>query len=356
MIVLSTFAILAILPALSVLYREFIHGRTRRSAVLVTVGICAGSAVIWLVVAACVPQVVSSPLWLPAAALAAVAGFLCSLPIRDLTPRTGPAVVYAFVWVLAIYVPAALIVLFPREVGIAAAGSAIDLGGALPVHVTVGASALVVAVFTRKRPNVARTRSRPAARALLLWGVVLWVGWTVGLAGLELAIDDVTPRILLNCLLAPLASLGGWLLIQRMRLHSTSVDGAVTGLVCGLVAVTPACGYLDPLWAIVTGAVAGVSCAAFLLGRLRSPARRSWYLVGVHLVAAAIGLVLLGFFASGYGFIYTGQPGPAQSQVTGTLAVAVWAALLSLALWPIARRLIVRTSLRPAASQRRGAA
>lgn len=342
MSLLSTVAILVVIPALSVLYREFIDGRNPVASALLTASICASSFVLWLAITAALPGVSGSRLWLPTAALAALAGFLCSLPVRDATPHSLPALLFALVWTAVIFSPAALLVFFPSALGLPIALSAVDLGGALPVHVAVGSSAIVIALIARRRAVTERPRTGPATWTFVVWGVLLWIGWTFGLAGLELAIDDITSKIVLNAFLAPAAACAAWLIVQRVRLHSTTLDGAVTGLVCGLVAVTPACGYLEPIWAIVVGAIAGFACSSFVLSHLRSTARRTWFLVGVHLLAAAIGLVGLGLFGNGSGFIYTGGTAWTQTQFVGTLVIAVWALVASAVLWPVSRALIGR--------------
>lgn len=329
MAVLSSFAIVAIIPALALLYREYIGRPGSRASIELTVSVAAVSAGVWLLATGFIPGVGLTALWLPTAALAALAGFLCTLPVRDRTGSVRAAVGWCLAWTTLVFVPVALAVLYPSVVGVAPGDRALDLGGAIPVHIAVGSSAVAWVIMARKGDKPEQRRVRPVTWAMVVLGLLLWAGWTCGLVGLELAFDEVTAKIVLNSVLAPVASTIAWIVIQRIRSHTTSLQGAVSGLVCGLVAVTPTAGFLQPTWAIVIGVAAGAFGCLLTIARLRSPYRRSWYLFSTHFLPAAIGLLLAGIFASGPGFIFTGQVGVLSAQVATVVAVSGWSILVS---------------------------
>jgi Amt family ammonium transporter len=347
--VLSSFAILAVIPALSVVYREFLDRTGLRSSVLLSLENCLGSLLVWLVVSVFVPGVATSPLEFPTAALAAVGGFLASLTVRDTTSRVLPALLFSLGWTALVFVPVALVVLFPTAVRLSAAAGPLDLGGALPVNVAVGGAALVVLTFARNWPVEDRSHVRP--RSWLLWiaGLVIWAGWTIGYVGLELGLDSVvTPRIITNAVVAPLLGVIGWLIGQRIRTATTTPMGAVAGLLSGIVAIAAGCAYFTPLWAGLTGAVAGLAGSIFVSGWVRRTGRHAWFIVGAHLLAAVIGLLMIGIFGTGFGFIYDGQTTLVVTQFVSIIGVVVWSTGVSFVLWLIVRRAAVRSALRPA--------
>jgi Amt family ammonium transporter len=343
--IIGTIAILAVIPALSILYREFLDRTGQRASVSLTVVISASSLVLWLAFSAFVPGVIASPLELPTAALAAVGGFLSSLTVRDTTSHPVPPVLFSLGWTALVFTPVALVVLFPASLDLDVVTGPLDLGGALPLHVAVGGSALVVLTVARRWAVVNRSHVRPRSWLLLISGVAIWAGWTLGYVSLELEIDSVvTPRILLNAIVAPLLGVVGWLIAQRIQTASTNMFGAVAGLLSGIVAIAAGSAYFTPLWAGVTGLVAGIGCSLFVTATVRRTRRHAWFLVGAHLLAAVIGLVMVGLFGISFGFIYDGQLTLVEVQFVSAAAVVLWSALVSLGLWLLVRSLAVRSA------------
>jgi Amt family ammonium transporter len=334
-----TLGILAVIPAMSVQYREFLDRTGIRSSVGLTVLISTESLLVWLLVSFFVPGVGNSPLEYPTAALAAVAGFLASLTVRDTTSHPLPAALFSLGWTALVFSPIAIVVLFPTSVGIPLAAGPLDLGGALPVQVAVGAGALVVLTLARGWAIEDRSHVRPRSWLLLGCGIVIWAGWLLGFIGLELEVDPViTPRIILNSLIAPLCAAVGWLIGQRVVTATTSVTGAVAGLFCGVVAISAGSAYFAPLWAVITGLAAGIACSVFVYRRIRKTGRHAWFLVGGHLVAGVVGLVSVGLFGLTLGFIYDGQLTLVELQLLSVLIVVAWAGLISFVLWLLVRR------------------
>jgi Amt family ammonium transporter len=332
-------AILAVIPALSILYREFLDRTGVRSSVALTVLVSAGSLLIWILISLFIPSVWSSPLEYPTAALAAVAGFLASLTVRDTTSHPLPAILFAFVWTALVFVPVAILVLFPGSVGIPITSGPLDLGGALPVQVAVGAGALVVLTVARRWAVEDRSHVRPRPWLLLISGLVIWAGWLLGFVGLELTVDNViTPRIIINSLIAPVLGIVGWLIAQRMASATTNATGVVAGLFTGLVAISAGSAYFTPLWAGLTGLIAGIASSLFVTRRVRTTGRHVWFLVGAHLIAASVGLLMVGIFGLGLGLVYNGQPTLFEVQFLSIAVVVLWSGFISLLLWLAVRQ------------------
>ena len=337
--IVCTLGILAVIPAMSVQYREFLDRTGGWASARLTVYISLGALVIWLVVSFLVPGVSASPLEYPTGALAAVSAFLASMTVRDTTSRALPAVLFSLGWVLFVFTPIALAVLFPTDVGIPITAGPLDLGGALPVQVAFGAGALVVLTFARRWAIENRAHARPRSGLLIVCGAVIWAGWILGFVGLESQLDAViTPRIVENSIIAPICAVAGWIIGQRIVAASTNVSGAIAGLICGIVAISAGSAYFEPLWAGVTGIAAGLTCSVFVYRRIGKTGRHAWFIVGAHLIGASVGLIAVGLFGDSIGFIYDGQLTLVETQIVSTLIAIAWAGVVASLLWLALRR------------------
>jgi ammonium transporter, Amt family len=340
---LCTVGILIIIPALSVLYREFLDRSGVRAAAVLTLAICTSSFALWLALSLIVPGVANSPLEFPAAALAALSGFLASLTVRDTTTHAIPALLFSLAWTAVVFAPVMLFVFFPGYLGLNPLDGPLDLAGALPVHIAVGSGALVVITVARRWTVADRSHVRPRSWLLLASGLVIWFGWILGSVGLDLQVDStVTPRIVMNTIIAPLLAIVGWLVVQRIRSATTTAIGAVAGLVSGLVAISAGSAYFTPLWASVTGAAAGITASIFVSGWVRATRRHAWFIVGAHLVAAFVGLLMLGLFGTNFGFIFDGQISLLEIEIVAAALVVVWSGFVSLVLWLAVRGVVRR--------------
>jgi|GEM_PF-5030398 len=337
--IVSTIALLAFVPLMSVLYQSYLRRNTRAFGAWSSLAICGSASVVWLAVGAAVPGVAASALYLPVAAMAAVAAFLTTIIIRDQFRPLVPVVLFAIAWTTGVFAPIAIAVFFPAAVGLNPAAAPADLGGALLVHIVAGASVLVIVSLERRRPARAPIQRLTATRPVVLAALGLWAVWTVAMVGLELAIDTVTVVIIVNMLVAPVTATAGFIVMERIILHRTTGRVAATGLICGLVAITPGCAYLDPAFGAFTGAIAGIVCGQVAIRGVRTTGRTAWFVVAAHLVAAAIGLVVLGPFILDVGLVYTGQSEGIVTQVAAVLLASLWAAGVTFALWPLTRRL-----------------
>lgn len=176
---------------------------------------------------------------------------------------------------------------------------ALDFAGGTVVHISAGTGALVAAMILGRRRALGRTPLRPHNVVLTLTGAgLLWVGWLGFNAGSALAADGVAANALATTHAAAASALVAWLLIDYRRTKQATAVGAATGAVVGLVAITPAAGYVTPGAALLIGALA--SCASQLAIHLRNRTGIDDALdvFACHGVAGILGALLTGVFAT----------------------------------------------------------
>lgn len=187
-----------------------------------------------------------------------------------------------------------------------AAIAPIDFAGGTVVHISAGTAALVLALTIGKRSDFMRTPHRPHSLPLVMLGAaLLWFGWFGFNAGSAFAADGVAGLAWLNTTVATCAAMLGWLGLERVRDgHATSL-GAASGVVAGLVTITPAAGDMTPLTSIILGAIGGaLGCWGVGL-KYRFGFDDTLDVVGVHLVAALWGTIGVGLLATDRG-LFTG--------------------------------------------------
>jgi ammonium transporter, Amt family len=174
----------------------------------------------------------------------------------------------------------------------------IDFAGGTVVHINAGMAGLVLALLLGKRMGFGKMAYRPHNVPFVLLGAsILWFGWYGFNVGSEGAADMIAGQVFVNTTAATAAAMLAWLLVERIRDgHATSV-GAASGVVAGLVAITPACGALTPVGSLGLGAIAGVLSALAIGLKYKFGYDDSLDVVGVHLVAGLWGTIGIGFFA-----------------------------------------------------------
>jgi ammonium transporter, Amt family len=173
-----------------------------------------------------------------------------------------------------------------------------DFAGGTVVHVNAGAAALALALVLGKRKGWPKEPMRPHNLPFVLLGAgLLWFGWFGFNAGSELAVDGTAALAFMNTQLATAVAAGAWILVEKFRDGHSTTLGVASGAVAGLVAITPACGFVDPWAAVVIGFLAGAVCAYAVGLKYRFGYDDSLDVVGVHLVGGALGAVSLGFLA-----------------------------------------------------------
>jgi len=209
--------------------------------------------------------------------------------------------IFAAVWASLVYFPVAHWVWGDGWIGQLDIGGAevIDFAGGTAVHINAGAAALVLVIVLGKRLGWPKTPMRPHNLTMVMLGAgLLWFGWFGFNAGSAYAADGVAALAATNTLVATCGGGLAWLIVEKIRDgHPTSL-GAASGIVAGLVAITPACANVTPLFAILIGLVAGVLCALAVTLKYRLGYDDSFDVVGVHLVGGLVGTLMLGFVAS----------------------------------------------------------
>ena len=183
----------------------------------------------------------------------------------------------------------------------------IDFAGGTVVHINAGVAGLVLALIIGKRPGFGKEAMRPHNLPFVMLGAAgLFFGWFGFNAGSALTADAVAGLAWVNTAVATSAAILGWMLTERFRDgHMTSL-GAASGMVAGLVAITPAAGALSPVGSIILGLVAGVVCAYAVGLKYKFGFDDSLDVVGVHMVGGLTGTVLIGLLATDGGLFYGG--------------------------------------------------
>jgi len=259
--------------------------------------------------------------------------------------RFGPWMVFAGIWATVVYFPVAHWVFAfngaESETGgwIANKLLAIDFAGGTAVHINAGAAGLALAIVLGKRVGWRRDPMRPHNLPLVMLGAgLLWFGWFGFNAGSALSANGQAAEVWVTTMVATGAAALGWLLVERVRDgHATSL-GAASGVVAGLVAITPSCSSVTPLGAIAIGALAGVLCALAVGLKYRFGIDDSLDVVGVHLVGGLWGTLAVGLFASAAttagvdGLFYGGGVDQLWRQAVGAFAVLFFSFFVTLAI------------------------
>lgn len=178
----------------------------------------------------------------------------------------------------------------------------IDFAGGTVVHISAGITALVLAIVVGKRKTFPRVAHRPHNLPFVMLGAaLLWFGWFGFNGGSAFAADGLAGLAWVNTTAATAAAMLGWLLTERIRDGRATSLGAASGIVAGLVAITPAAGALSPVTSLILGAIGGVLAALGVGLKFKFGFDDSLDVVGVHLVAGLWGTIGVGLLADGSG-------------------------------------------------------
>jgi len=212
----------------------------------------------------------------------------------------------------------------------------IDYAGGTVVHINAGVAGLVLALMLGKRIGFGKEPIRPHNLTLTMIGAgLLWLGWygfNVGsiVFGGESPEADAeqflseTSLVWLNTTVATCAAILGWLLVEKLRDGKATSLGAASGVVAGLVAITPACGALSPVGSIILGLVAGALCALAVGLKYKLGYDDALDVVGVHLVGGLVGTIGAGFLSTTTGLFYGEGAKQLVVQVLVALGAIVW--------------------------------
>ena len=244
-------------------------------------------------------------------------------------------VLFITLWALLVYSPVAHWV---WGGGWLARWGALDFAGGTVVHVNAAVAALVAAIVVGKRQEYPSSSLLPHSVPLTLLGAgMLWFGWFGFNAGSALAASPVAALAFVTTMLAPAATLLVWTFLDAFRSRKPTAVGAATAIVVGLVAITPAAGFISPMSAIALGAIAAVPSYLALMVRVKTPLDDSLDVVAAHGVGGTVGALLTGVFAEkswngvADGALF-GNPKQLVVQIAAILAVMAYSGVVSFVL------------------------
>ncbi|ORB87809.1 ammonia channel protein [Mycobacterium kansasii] len=265
--------------------------------------------------------------------------------------KFGAWLLFAGLWATFVYFPVAHWV-FAFDKFAAAHGGwianklhAIDFAGGTAVHINAGVAGLVLALVLGKRKGWPTTLFRPHNLPFVMLGAgLLWFGWYGFNAGSATNSNGAAGSTFITTTVATAAAMLGWLLTERIRDGKATTLGAASGIVAGLVAITPSCSSVNVVGALVIGMVAGVLCALAVGLKFRFGFDDSLDVVGVHLVGGLAGTLLVGLLAApesvaingvagvSKGLFYGGGFAQLERQAVGAFSVLVYSGVVTLIL------------------------
>lgn len=251
--------------------------------------------------------------------------------------RFGAMVLFIVFWLLLVYVPVAHWVWEPG--GWLASMGALDFAGGTVVHINAGAAGLVCAYMLGKRKGYGKEPFFPSNLTYTLIGAsLLWVGWFGFNAGSAGAADGRAGMAMLVTQIAAASATLTWLGVEWLLRSHVSLLGACSGAVAGLVAITPASGFVDVGGALAIGIAAGVCCywGATTLKRMLN-ADDSLDVFGIHGIGGLVGAVLTGVFAR---YELSGLQANVGTQVIGAIATFIYSAFVSLVILVVLNKTI----------------
>ena len=209
--------------------------------------------------------------------------------------RFGPYLFFVVLWSTLVY-PVMAHWVFGG--GFLAEAGTLDFAGGVSVEMASGFSALAAALLIGARKDYGRQALLPHNSVLVLLGAgLLWFGWFGFNGGSAFTAGEIGVLAFTNTLLAPACTLVVWFLLDFMRGGKVTAVGAATAIIVGCVAITPAAGFISPIWAMVLGAIAAVPSYLIIVWRPRTRVDETLDVLGAHGVAGIIGMVFIGFFA-----------------------------------------------------------
>jgi len=249
--------------------------------------------------------------------------------------RFIPFLVFAALWSVLVY---GVLAHWAFGGGWLQAQGTLDFAGGVPVEMGSGFSALAAALVVGARRDYGRQAFLPHNSMFVLLGAgLLWFGWFGFNGGSGFSAGNAGVLAFVNTLLTPACALATWFVLDLARSRQVTAIGAATAIVVGCVGITPAAGFISPLWAMVLGVVAALPSYAVIMLRPRSRVDETLDVLAAHGVAGLTGIVFIGFFAQQAwngvtdGLVY-GDPGQLLEQLVAVLVTPVYAFVATLAL------------------------
>jgi Amt family ammonium transporter len=253
--------------------------------------------------------------------------------------KFGAFVLFSVLWATFVYSPLCHWVWGGGWMG---AMGALDFAGGAVVHMSSGSAALAAAILVGKRKGYGQRAFIPHNLPMTITGAsLLWFGWFGFNAGSSLAADGLAANaFVVTHIAASLAALG-WLVVEKIHRGKATTLGAASGAVAGLVAITPAAGFVGPLSSLILGFLAGVICYGGVLLKARFGYDDALDVVGIHGLGGIWGALATGLFAStavnpgGADGLFFGNPGQLGIQLVSIVATCVFVFVASYILFKI---------------------
>lgn len=253
--------------------------------------------------------------------------------------KFGAFIAFITVWIVVIYAPLAHMVWGGDGSFIGDQIGALDFAGGDVVHISSGLTGLVLCLLLGKRRIFGAVNHRPHNVPFVVLGAtLLWFGWFGFNGGSAFASDGIAALALLNTFVASGAAMISWMIVEAIKTGKPTLVGAATGLVAGLVVITPAAGFVEPWAAIVMGLIVSPICYfAISFCKAKIGYDDALDAFGCHCVGGIVGGILTGIFCVPElswtdfgGLIYTGDPTLLGAQCLGILVTVVFVAVGSL--------------------------
>ena len=351
MIVATVLVMFMILPGLALFYGGLVRAKNMLSVLVQVTGIAATIMIVWVVYGYSFTFGGSESPWFGGTAKLFLKGVTATsesgtipeylfiafqMTFAAITPalivgafaermKFGAVVAFSVLWVTFVYFPIAHMAWDAN--GLFFGWGVLDFAGGTVVHINAGIAGLVGAILLGKRVGYGKDNMAPHSLPLAVTGAgMLWVGWFGFNAGSALGAGTLAVLAVLNTMTATAGAVVAWLVIERVLRGKAAALGAASGIIAGLVAVTPAAGAVGPVGAIVLGAVASAVAYWFVaVVKVKAGYDDSLDVFGIHGVAGIIGAIGTGVLASGS---FGGQ-GYAEGV---TMGAQVWTQILAVAI------------------------
>ena len=351
MIMATVLVMFMILPGLALFYGGLVRAKNMLSVLVQVTGIAATIMIVWVVYGYSFTFGGSESPWFGGTAKLFLKGVTATsesgtipeylfiafqMTFAAITPalivgafaermKFGAVVAFSVLWVTFVYFPIAHMAWDAN--GLFFGWGVLDFAGGTVVHINAGIAGLVGAILLGKRVGYGKDNMAPHSLPLAVTGAgMLWVGWFGFNAGSALGAGTLAVLAVLNTMTATAGAVVAWLVIEKVLRGKASALGAASGIIAGLVAVTPAAGAVGPVGAIVLGAVASAVAYWFVaVVKVKAGYDDSLDVFGIHGVAGIIGAIGTGVLASGS---FGGQ-GYAEGV---TMGAQVWTQILAVAI------------------------
>lgn len=268
--------------------------------------------------------------------------------------KFSAVILFTALWLTLVYFPVAHMVWDGS--GYLANLGALDFAGGTVVHINAGVAALVGSIMVGKRIGYGKDILAPHSMTLTMVGAsILWIGWFGFNAGSNLEANAGAALAMINTFTATAGALLAWVIIETAHRGKASMLGAVSGVIAGLVAITPACGTVGPIGAIFLGAIASAACYYFVaIVKIKAGYDDSLDVFGIHGIGGIVGAIGTGIFTApwlgGTGGDDFSMGSQVWIQIVAVLITIVWCGVVSAILYKVVDAIV---GLRPVADDER---